>query len=290
MAKPQLAAVVPPARGGPSPERLIVSVPGWAQVSLLRSSLVTGPLLTGSSQQATLTRLFSQEGLCLTVLLLHLELIQIQMSQLISENPPYIHTSYTNRCEHYSHVSPIKHDKKYNFFSLIQSVVTMETVLSSVSSGRVNLSDSISKVVCKQFKQVSQPNLDEAWIYSCVCFLPSCSQVRLTDTLGLLSQVLETERFALVVCLHKVILYCPYYCTNNDLSLYHSCFPHFQVNPSYQLTKRRPLVLWRRWTSSATSQLMMNRAAFAVSTYQTQRLHPWSLRVFFRYLEFCCVQ
>uniref|UniRef100_H3C584 Cystathionine beta-synthase n=1 Tax=Tetraodon nigroviridis TaxID=99883 RepID=H3C584_TETNG len=59
---------------------------------------------------------------------------------------------------------------------LTQRVVTMETssCLSAVS-GRVNLSDSISKVVCKPFKQVC-----------------------LTDSLGLLSQILETERFALV--------------------------------------------------------------------------------------------
>lgn len=79
----------------------------------------------------------------------------------------------------------------------------METLVSSVSSGRVNLSDSISKVVCKPFKEVSQSML-HTWniftlIYSCVCFLPSCSQVRLTDSLGLLSQILEKERFALVV-------------------------------------------------------------------------------------------
>lgn len=46
-------------------------------------------------------------------------------------------------------------DKTHHFYSLAQSVVTTETILSSVSSGRVKLSDPISKVVCKPFKEVS---------------------------------------------------------------------------------------------------------------------------------------
>lgn len=46
-------------------------------------------------------------------------------------------------------------DKTHRFYSLAQSVVTTETILSSVSSGRVKLSDPISKVVCKPFKEVS---------------------------------------------------------------------------------------------------------------------------------------
>ena len=36
-------------------------------------------------------------------------------------------------------------------------------------------------------------------VCACVCLLPSCSQVRLTDSLGLLAKILETEGFALVV-------------------------------------------------------------------------------------------
>lgn len=98
MAQPQLTAVAPLARGGPSTERLIVPVPGWAQVSLMRNSLVTGPPLTGSSQQhnsprrqATLIRLSSHEGLCSTVLLLHLKLIQIHVPINIWKTTIYTH-------------------------------------------------------------------------------------------------------------------------------------------------------------------------------------------------------
>uniref|UniRef100_A0A674NVM7 Cystathionine beta-synthase n=1 Tax=Takifugu rubripes TaxID=31033 RepID=A0A674NVM7_TAKRU len=69
---------------------------------------------------------------------------------------------------------PVVDDSGYVFICLF--VVTTDTILSSVSSGRVKLSDPISKVVCKPFKEV-----------------------RMSDSLGLLSQILETDRFALVV-------------------------------------------------------------------------------------------
>lgn len=114
---------------------------------------------------------------------------------------PFISLSYIKRllseCRHTAH------DINHHFYSLTQSVVTMETILSSVSSGRVNLSDSISKVVCKPFRQVSQTPLrvthtEHRRIH--VCFLSSfsCYQVCMTDSLGLLAQILETDHFAVV--------------------------------------------------------------------------------------------
>uniref|UniRef100_A0A3Q3X5N1 Cystathionine beta-synthase n=1 Tax=Mola mola TaxID=94237 RepID=A0A3Q3X5N1_MOLML len=58
----------------------------------------------------------------------------------------------------------------------ILGVVTLVTILSSMSAGKVHPSDAITKVPCKPFKQV-----------------------RLTDNLGLLSHILETEHYAVVV-------------------------------------------------------------------------------------------
>ncbi|KAK2839930.1 hypothetical protein Q5P01_013670 [Channa striata] len=55
-------------------------------------------------------------------------------------------------------------------------VVTLRTILSSVSAGKVKPSDAVSKVLCKNFKQV-----------------------HLKDNLGTVSRILETENFALVV-------------------------------------------------------------------------------------------
>uniref|UniRef100_A0A7N6FBN1 Cystathionine beta-synthase n=1 Tax=Anabas testudineus TaxID=64144 RepID=A0A7N6FBN1_ANATE len=59
---------------------------------------------------------------------------------------------------------------------VVLGVVTLGTVLSSVSSGKVKPSDPISKILCKNYKQV-----------------------HLTDHLGKLSRILQTDNFALVV-------------------------------------------------------------------------------------------
>ncbi|KAF1382680.1 hypothetical protein PFLUV_G00146280 [Perca fluviatilis] len=59
---------------------------------------------------------------------------------------------------------------------VIQGMVTLGTILSSVSAGKAKPSDAISKVLCKRYKQV-----------------------HLTDNLGKLSQILETDHFVLVV-------------------------------------------------------------------------------------------
>eukprot|EP00064_Thunnus_orientalis_P001639 superscaffoldBa00000112_g1642 len=61
----------------------------------------------------------------------------------------------------------------------IQGMVTLGNILSSVLSGKVKPSDAVSKVLCKHFKQVL-----------------------LTDHLGKLSHILETDHFALVVYDH----------------------------------------------------------------------------------------
>uniref|UniRef100_A0A7N8XRM3 Cystathionine beta-synthase n=1 Tax=Mastacembelus armatus TaxID=205130 RepID=A0A7N8XRM3_9TELE len=58
----------------------------------------------------------------------------------------------------------------------ILGMVTLRTILSSVSAGKVKPSDAVSKVLCKTFKQV-----------------------HLTDNLGKLSRILETDNFVLVV-------------------------------------------------------------------------------------------
>ncbi|XP_045909485.1 cystathionine beta-synthase b [Micropterus dolomieu] len=59
---------------------------------------------------------------------------------------------------------------------VILGMVTLGTILSSVSAGKVKPSDAVIKVLCKHF-----------------------NQVHLTDNLGNLSRVLETDHFALVV-------------------------------------------------------------------------------------------
>uniref|UniRef100_A0A673YD17 Cystathionine beta-synthase n=1 Tax=Salmo trutta TaxID=8032 RepID=A0A673YD17_SALTR len=59
---------------------------------------------------------------------------------------------------------------------MILGMVTLGNMLSSVLAGKVKASDPVSKVLYKQFKQV-----------------------RLTDSLGKLSRILETDHFALVV-------------------------------------------------------------------------------------------
>ncbi|KAM9391327.1 cystathionine beta-synthase-like [Salvelinus alpinus] len=61
-------------------------------------------------------------------------------------------------------------------------MVTLGNMLSSVLAGKVKASDPVAKVLYKQFKQV-----------------------RLTDNLGKLSRILETDHFALVV--HEQIQY-----------------------------------------------------------------------------------
>lgn len=61
----------------------------------------------------------------------------------------------------------------------IRGVVTLGTLLSSVLSGKVKPSDVVNKVLCKHFKQV-----------------------HLTDHLGKLCRILETDHFALVVYDH----------------------------------------------------------------------------------------
>uniref|UniRef100_A0A8C8CRN3 Cystathionine beta-synthase n=1 Tax=Oncorhynchus tshawytscha TaxID=74940 RepID=A0A8C8CRN3_ONCTS len=59
---------------------------------------------------------------------------------------------------------------------MILGMLTLGNMLSSVLAGKVKVSDPVSKVLYKQFKQV-----------------------RLTDNLGKLSRILETDHFALVV-------------------------------------------------------------------------------------------
>ncbi|KAK5861146.1 hypothetical protein PBY51_022563 [Eleginops maclovinus] len=59
---------------------------------------------------------------------------------------------------------------------VIQGMVTLGTILSSVTAGKVQLSDAVSKVLCKHYKQV-----------------------HMTDNLGKLSNILKTNPFALVV-------------------------------------------------------------------------------------------
>uniref|UniRef100_A0A9J7ZX98 Cystathionine beta-synthase n=1 Tax=Cyprinus carpio carpio TaxID=630221 RepID=A0A9J7ZX98_CYPCA len=65
---------------------------------------------------------------------------------------------------------------------LILGMVTLGNMLASVLAGKVKPSDSVSKVLYKQFKQI-----------------------HLTDNLGKLSRILETDHFALVV--HEQIQY-----------------------------------------------------------------------------------
>ncbi|XP_056157041.1 cystathionine beta-synthase a [Lampris incognitus] len=65
---------------------------------------------------------------------------------------------------------------------LILGMVTLGNMLASVLAGKVKPSDHVSKVLYKQFKQI-----------------------RLTDNLGKLSRILETDHFALVV--HEQIQY-----------------------------------------------------------------------------------
>ncbi|KAM7380395.1 hypothetical protein PAMP_003697 [Pampus punctatissimus] len=61
----------------------------------------------------------------------------------------------------------------------IQGIVTLGTIMSSMLSGKVKPTDAVSKVLCKNFKQV-----------------------HLTDHLGKLSRIFETNHFALVVYDH----------------------------------------------------------------------------------------
>ncbi|XP_013883164.1 cystathionine beta-synthase [Austrofundulus limnaeus] len=65
---------------------------------------------------------------------------------------------------------------------VILGMVTLGNILSSILAGKIKLSDSVSKVLYKQFRQI-----------------------RLTDSLGKLSRILETDHFALVV--HEQIQY-----------------------------------------------------------------------------------
>lgn len=65
---------------------------------------------------------------------------------------------------------------------LILGMVTLGNMLSSILAGKINLSDPVSKVLYKQFKQIT-----------------------LTDNLGKLSSILEIDHFALVV--HEQIQY-----------------------------------------------------------------------------------
>ncbi|XP_034031002.1 cystathionine beta-synthase a isoform X2 [Thalassophryne amazonica] len=65
---------------------------------------------------------------------------------------------------------------------LILGMVTLGNMLAYVLAGKIKLSDPVSKVIYKQFKQI-----------------------RLTDNLGKLSRILETDHFALVV--HEQIQY-----------------------------------------------------------------------------------
>ncbi|KAM8873449.1 cystathionine beta-synthase a [Synchiropus picturatus] len=65
---------------------------------------------------------------------------------------------------------------------LILGMVTLGNILASILAGKIKLSDPVSKVIYKQFKQI-----------------------RLNDNLGKLSRILETDHFALVV--HEQIQY-----------------------------------------------------------------------------------
>ncbi|XP_010779424.1 cystathionine beta-synthase-like isoform X1 [Notothenia coriiceps] len=66
-------------------------------------------------------------------------------------------------------------------------MVTLGTILSCVTAGEVKLSDAVSKVLCKHYKQL-----------------------HLTDNLGKLSHILKTNPFALVVndAAQSKILFC----------------------------------------------------------------------------------
>ncbi|XP_033836492.1 cystathionine beta-synthase-like [Periophthalmus magnuspinnatus] len=65
---------------------------------------------------------------------------------------------------------------------MILGMVTLGNMLASILAGKIKISDPVSKVIYKQFKQV-----------------------RLTDNLGKVSRILETDHFALVV--HEQIQY-----------------------------------------------------------------------------------
>uniref|UniRef100_G1TE53 Cystathionine beta-synthase n=1 Tax=Oryctolagus cuniculus TaxID=9986 RepID=G1TE53_RABIT len=84
----------------------------------------------------------------------------------------------------------------------ILGMVTLGNMLSSLLAGKVQPSDQVCKVLYKQFKQTP-----------CGCRHPdprpcgavTVAGIRLTDTLGVLSHILETDHFALVV--HEQIQY-----------------------------------------------------------------------------------
>uniref|UniRef100_A0A672IUI8 Cystathionine beta-synthase n=1 Tax=Salarias fasciatus TaxID=181472 RepID=A0A672IUI8_SALFA len=76
---------------------------------------------------------------------------------------------------------------------LILGMVTLGNMLASILAGKIKLSDPVSKVLYKQFKQI-----------------------RLTDNLGKLSRILETDHFALVV--HEQIQ-CKFRCVATVLQL-----------------------------------------------------------------------
>ncbi|XP_028249430.1 cystathionine beta-synthase-like [Parambassis ranga] len=63
-----------------------------------------------------------------------------------------------------------------NESGVLLGMVTLGTIMSSVFAGKIKLSDAVNMVLCKDFKQV-----------------------HLTDNLGKLSQILQTDHFALVV-------------------------------------------------------------------------------------------
>uniref|UniRef100_A0AAY5KHP0 Cystathionine beta-synthase n=1 Tax=Esox lucius TaxID=8010 RepID=A0AAY5KHP0_ESOLU len=104
---------------------------------------------------------------------------------------------------------------------MILGMVTLGNMLSSVLAGKVKASDPVSKVLYKQFKQV-----------------------RLTDNLGKLSRILETDHFALVVheqiqCEFILLFTClPFICHHSfflvsptSFSLFVSFFPDSSFFP-----------------------------------------------------------
>lgn len=123
-------------------------------------------------------------------------------------------------------------------------------------------------------------------VFTCVSSF-SCSQVRMSDSLGLLSQILEMDRFALVVqepqqgntklSITPAEWWRPFVVEQKETSIHFilfARFPPFQINPRGQLPRRRCWVLWQRWSCSTTSQLTVSRVPLPVSNSQTQLHHP----------------
>lgn len=124
------------------------------------------------------------------------------------------------------------------FHSMILGTVSLGTILSALSAGKVKPSDAVMKVLCRSFKKVSRQKHVECTItwmarmptedymhsklthlHAYLISLLLCSQVYLKDSLGKLSCILETDHFALVVHDHTQckILYLKHFLWHFDL-------------------------------------------------------------------------